>query len=694
VDGQKSEVAEEEAVSERIFADLGVGLTAELDLFCTAPGTVWGQFGTRYAFMKRSNRLYNKWAGEVFFWMQCKRSYFTTVYTKRGKAKMKSIWNDLPDHILPFDKWRKEQARTGSDYQINGPAEFTYSASLKTGSPSGGALTREHFGTGWVEPAQTRWTEFLRRSDFNDRKFRRLNPDFIEIPAAPEGVTLEESGLATADLLIEPKPDGQANDPADAVVKLTEEEDHTACDHTEGEGSDEDDDGSGDSSDEVVSGGEDYMEIEITEVAQSVQQILMTNTKLYESEVGSGYKVDDSEFIKETYSHERWEHNKSVHHQTHKISEMLFEFLPIQKDVKAIYFSGDKKQSLDCQEPCNFGETGPCRSTSGVIEWNNAHQSYGVIGCQLGSCSAMRSDHLHADPVRSQLRQHHDHQHAVINPSFGGLQACGWCYYTSASPLTLFLHLAQHVCQTALRTPTIINAACHEVCGQLIDGEVCGAQVGDFYLAHVENVHMPKRGMICLGCDAELLTPIHLTLHSRSVTGWLNFTHFPSCRYFCLQCGESANPKLAELRRLGKWLQPHSVLDFAYSGVLKDPKEIEAADGKPEKDRRFEGDLVYQIDPTPRGLDSTSATAVLRLDLLHALQASSLSTPGGWPSLRNVPNYLALLRAINIPLDINNTIFHLHNAVTLKYTAEGDIEDFIVSNMLLLRFSILIIIVM
>jgi hypothetical protein len=53
-----------------------------------------------------------------------------------------------------------------------------------------------------------------------------------------------------------------------------------------------------------------------------------------------------------------------------------------------------------------------------------------------------------------------------------------------------------------------------------------------------------------------------------------------------------------------------------------------------------------------------------------------------------------MLRAINIPLDINNTVFHFHNAVTLKYTAEGDIEDFLVSIMLLLHLSILIIIVM
>ena len=194
---------------------------------------------------------------------------------------------------------------------------------------------------------------------------------------------------------------------------------------------------------------------------------------------------------------------------------------------------------------------------------------------------------------------------------------------------------------------------------------------------------MPKRGMICLGCDAELLTPIHLTLHSRSVKDRLNFTHFPFCRYFCLQCGVSADPKLAELRRLGKWLQPHSVLDYTFSGVLEDLEEIEAADNPSSKSaraRRFKGDLVYQVDPTTRGLDPISATASHGLDMLYALQACSLSTPGGWPSLLNVDNYCKLLRAINIPLDINSKVFHLQNAVTLKHTAEGGIEEFLVSN--------------
>ena len=144
----------------------------------------------------------------------------------------------------------------------------------------------------------------------------------------------------------------------------------------------------------------------------------------------------------------------------------------------------------------------------------------------------------------------------------------------------------------------------------------------------------------------------------------------------------SAIPKLAELRRPGRWLQSHSVLDYNFSGVLEDPEEIEAAanpSSKSARERRFNGDLVYQVDPTTRGLDPISATASHGLDMLYALQAGYFSTPGGWPSLLNVDNYCKLLRTINIPLDINSEVFHLQNAVTLKHTAEGGIEDFLVS---------------
>jgi hypothetical protein len=144
----------------------------------------------------------------------------------------------------------------------------------------------------------------------------------------------------------------------------------------------------------------------------------------------------------------------------------------------------------------------------------------------------------------------------------------------------------------------------------------------------------------------------------------------------------SAIPKLAELRRPGRWLQSHNVLDFDFSGVLGDPEEINPAanpSSKSARERRFYGDLVYRVDPNTRGLDPNSVTASRGLDMLFGLQAGRLSTPSGWPSLLNVENYCKLLRTITIAPDINTGVSRLQNSVTLKHTAEGGIEDFIVS---------------
>ena len=124
------------------------------------------------------------------------------------------------------------------------------------------------------------------------------------------------------------------------------------------------------------------------------------------------------------------------------------------------------------------------------------------------------------------------------------------------------------------------------------------------------------------------------------------------------------------------------MLDFDYAGVLGNPEEINPAanpSSRSARERRFYGDLVYRVDPNTRGLDPKSAEVSRGFDMLYGLQAGRLSTPSGWPSLLNVENYCKLLRTITIPLDINTGVFRLQNAVTLKHTAEGGIEDFIVS---------------
>ena len=501
---QESEVAEEEETARVFFAELG-GSPRECDWFRPVEGTAWGRFGIRQVFMTRSKRfayLYAQWSYKFFQWMQFKRGHFTTSYTKRGKIEMKKAYDKLANAedagaLEPFAQWRRIQARAGSEYGVGGQMSFPYSASLKTGSPSGGSMTREDHGPGWVELAKDRWEEYIKRSDFYDQRFLSRNPEFLETLATTENVTLEEGGLAAVNLLNESMPAGQVDNPAIAVIELSDN-------NSEEQEDDEEEDDNEDSSDKVAAeDGEEGMEIETAEESHRnidlgmedgdagkyymgplVQQIPMTSTKLYQDETGLEYKTDNPELIKESL-HVRWKYDKSIRHEVQKISAKLSEFQN-QKNVKAAYFSGDKKQSLDHQEIGNFGETGPCRSTCGVSEWDNAHQSYGIIDCQLGSCHAMKSDRLRADSAHRQLRQHHALQHAVINPRFGGLQACGWCHYTSASPLTLFLHLVHHVCKTALLAPTYINSAYNEACGLLINGETCGKPVGDFYLAHVE----------------------------------------------------------------------------------------------------------------------------------------------------------------------------------------------------------------
>ena len=144
----------------------------------------------------------------------------------------------------------------------------------------------------------------------------------------------------------------------------------------------------------------------------------------------------------------------------------------------------------------------------------------------------------------------------------------------------------------------------------------------------------------------------------------------------------SAIPKLAELRRPGRWLQSRNVLDYDYSGVLGNPEEINPAanpSSRSARERRFYGDLVYRVDPNTRGLDPKSVEASRGYDTLYSLQSGRFSTPRGWPSMLNVGNYCKLLRTVPITLDTNAGVSYLHNSVTLKHTTEGGFKDFIVS---------------
>ena len=487
-DTQKSEVAEEETVGRRYFAELGKTLQ-ERAWFRHVGGTAWGQFGTRDIFKTsstRSARLYKQWEDKLFKWMQFKRKHFSSTYTRQRKIGMRKAYDKLAstedaEDLGDFDQWLLDQAVAGSEYQVGGPRRFSYSASLKTGGASGGSMTRAEHGPIWVELATDRWAEFVKRNDFYDSKFLLTNAPIVT-------VTLEESGHAAAIPPNGPVIDISGNEEQDDDEEEGDNEDSAggAQERVQEEAMETEtaEDGSLDRDLSMEEGdvGEYY-------TGPQVQQIPMTSTAFYMNEIDHMYKADTPELIKESL-HARWQYDRSVHHEVKKISAMLSE-IQSQEGVKAVYFRGNKKQSLDCQEIGDLGETGPCKSTSGVREWDNAHQSDGTIDCQLGSCHAMRPDRHRVVSSRSQLNQHHALQHAVIDPAYGGLQACGWCYYTSPSPLTLFLHLSAHVCQTALLAQTDINSDCIEVCGLLIDGEICGKPVGDFYLDHVEVGKIP-----------------------------------------------------------------------------------------------------------------------------------------------------------------------------------------------------------